>query len=107
MLITFKSPAAGDVLMLGAVGQKMLQIIGKDPDSVQGIVTLEQLPQAIAALDAARAEDVRHASADNEDDEDAPRGMAAPVSLSQRIAPLLELMRYAQRDGEVVIWNAT
>jgi hypothetical protein len=53
MLITFHSAAAADVIMFGKNGQQMLQIVGKDPAERQGIVTVEQLPQAIARLTAA------------------------------------------------------
>lgn len=109
MLITFKSRAAGDVLMLGKTGQHMLTLISKDTDATQGIITVAQLPAAITALSEALAAD-RAASRqtdEDEEDEDAPRGMAAPVMLAQRIAPLLELCRYALRDEEPVIWEAT
>lgn len=106
MLITFKSRAAGDVIMLGNVGQKMLEIMGKDAHDARGIVTVEQLADAMTALSAAAAADRAQAAPRDEDDEDAPRGMQAPVSLAQRIVPLLELLKYAARDKEPVIWEA-
>jgi hypothetical protein len=108
MLITFKSRAAGDVLMLGNTGQKMLELIGKDAQDPRGIITVDQLPAAVAALSAAAAADrARPAAAQNNDDEDAPQGMATPVALAQRIVPLLELCQYALRDKEPVIWEAS
>ena len=107
MLITFKSRAAGDVLMLGKNGQQMLSIIGKDADDKKGIVTTEQLPAAIAALSAAAAADRARPVVADDDDEHAPKGMAAPVGLAQRIVPLLELCQYALRDKEPVIWEAS
>ncbi|HSD37112.1 MAG TPA: DUF1840 domain-containing protein [Rhodocyclaceae bacterium] len=108
MLITFKSRAAGDVLMLGKNGQQMLGIIGKDAQDARGIVTVEQLPAAIAALSAAAAADrARPVAVQNDDDDDAPKGMGAPVALAQRIVPLLELCQYALRDKEPVIWEAS
>jgi hypothetical protein len=108
MLITFKSRAAGDVLMLGKNGQQMLSILGKDAHDPRGIVTVEQLPAAIAALNAAATADrAKPSTAQNDDDEDAPQGMAAPVGLAQRIVPLLELCQYALRDKEPVIWEAS
>ncbi len=108
MLITFKSGATADILMLGPVGQQMLEIVGKDPQEARGIITLSQLPAAIEALSAALA-DSRAASRQapsNEDEDDAPRGMAAPVSLAQRIAPLLDALRQALREEQPVIWEA-
>ncbi|MFT3735314.1 MAG: DUF1840 domain-containing protein [Rhodocyclaceae bacterium] len=109
MLITFRSPADADVLMLGQTGQQMLQILGKDPHDKRGIVTVEQLPAAIAALDAAftQHEAQRKQNEPDEDDPETPRGMAAAVSLSQRIVPLLNLLRRAQSQREVVTWEAT
>lgn len=109
MLITFRSHAAGDVLMLGKIGQQMLQIIGKDAQDANGIITVEQLPAAITALNAAAAADRANARPqdDDEDGEDKPRGMAAPVGLAQRIVPLLELFQYALRDKEPVLWEAS
>ena len=52
MLYKFKSQAAGDVIMLDLNGEQMLSIIGKEP-SPKGIITLQQIPAAIAALEAA------------------------------------------------------
>jgi Domain of unknown function (DUF1840) len=111
VLITFKSPADADVLMLGPVGKQMLEILGKDANDARGIVTLEQLPAAVAALDAAfvHHQSQRRATETETDEEadDTPRGMAAPVSLAQRIVPLLNLLRMAQSQGQVVTWEAT
>ena len=54
MLYKFKSRSEAMVIMLGAHGDQMLKIMGKEP-STQGIVTVEQIPDAIAALQAAAA----------------------------------------------------
>jgi hypothetical protein len=107
MLITFKSRAAGDVLMLGKNGQQMLEIIGKDINEPRGIVTAEQLPAAIAALNAAATADRSQGSPQGQDDDENARGMGAPVGLAQRIVPLLELFQFALRDKEPVIWEAS
>ena len=56
MMITFQSQAAGDVMMFGDVAKQMLKIIGKEPADA-GIVTVAQLPAAIAALKDAIAAD--------------------------------------------------
>ena len=50
MLIVFKSPASGDVIMFEKNGKEMLGVLGKDPSDAKGIVTVEQLPGAIAAV---------------------------------------------------------
>ena len=53
MLYKFKSPITSDIIMLEANGQQVLRIMGKGDDLAKGIVTVEQLPGAIAALEQA------------------------------------------------------
>ena len=131
MVITFKSRASGDVIMHGESARKILHIIGKDPEARQGIITVEQLPDAMQKLNAAIEEDrVRQAEleaerqrekeereqrafedfeAEDEEKEKEPEppssGMAAPVSLHQRGWPLLNMMRYSQQEATPVIWD--
>ena len=117
MLYTFRSAASADVLMLGDPAKKLLAILGKDPDDTQGIVTVEQLPDAIARLHAAIEEDrARQAERERErefaaaDDEAAERevarsGMAAPVGLAQRGWPLLDMLEAALTEEVPVIWG--
>lgn len=109
MLITFQSAAAADVIMFGDVAQRLLTVLGKDASSAAGIVTVEQLPDAIAALRHAIDEDKRHLGNDDEpadeDGQEAPRGMATPVSFYQRAWPLLEMLEYAQKEGKPVTWG--
>ena len=109
MLITFKSPAGADVLMFGKNGQQMLAIIGKDVNDPRGIVTFDQLPAALEQLEAARLADLasRHTTGGAQEDGEEARGMAAPVSIAQRIVPLQELLRYALQEKAVVTWEAT
>lgn len=108
MIITFKSRAAGDVIMFGNVARRMLQIIGKDPEQAKGIVTVEQLPAALSALRDAMAADkaaARDTQAGDQDEAEAPRGMEGPVALWQRAAPLAELMEYSKKESQPVIWE--
>jgi len=110
MLITFKSGAAADVLMFGEPAKTILRILGKDGDDPKGIVTVEQLPDAIARLRAAiEADKARHAQP-TEDEEEAAKetgqtGMAAPVSLAQRAYPLLALMEDSLKERTPVTWG--
>ncbi|MBT0963666.1 DUF1840 domain-containing protein [Denitromonas iodatirespirans] len=110
MLTTFKSAAGADVIMLGKTARTMFEVLGKDPDSATGIITVEQLPaaidrlkQAIAADKAARNDDTDGNG--DETEEDKPRGMAAPVSFYQRAWPLLELLELSQKEGKPVTWG--
>jgi len=112
MLITFKSRADADVIMFGEVGRQILVVIGKDPLEPQGIVTVEQLPEALAALQAAVETDrqERKADAPEDEDEDAARERAlrAPViSFAQRAVPLQTMLQHSLREKTPVIWSAS
>lgn len=108
-IITFKSRAAGDVIMFGKVAQLMLELIGKDRNDARGIVTVAQLPDAIAALrKAAEADKARPLAEEPDADADtkeSPRGMGGTVALWQRTAPLIELMTYSLKEEQPVIWE--
>ena len=52
MLYRFKSQATADVVMLEPNARQLLGVIGKTP-SPQGIVTVDQIPAAISALETA------------------------------------------------------
>jgi len=107
MLFKFKSPATGDLTMLEPHGRRVLEIIGKEV-APQGIILPEQMPAAIAALEAAvaREEAERKAAAQEtgEQDEDAA-ARPDPVSLRQRSTPFVEMLRRAQAEGKQVVWG--
>ncbi len=112
MLVTFKSAASADVIMFGAVAQTLIDILGKASDEGSGIVTVAQLPEAIARLKAAIEEDrARQAEpphdedADTEENEAGRSAMAAPVGLAQRAWPLLNMLEAALREKEPVVWG--
>ena len=71
MLVTFKSKAGADVLMLGRAAGRLIEIMGKDAADDTGIVTVEQLPQTIARLQAAIAEERERLAAQSSDERDA------------------------------------
>ncbi|MDP1733421.1 MAG: DUF1840 domain-containing protein [Sulfuritalea sp.] len=112
MIVTFQSPASGDVIMFGDVAQRMMKLMGKDVTD-KGIVTVEQLPDAIARLKAAIEEDKRQRAGVQE--EDLPRtepdsGAKASssrpfVTLTQRAVPLLELLEWSLKKKKPVVWG--
>lgn len=108
MIITFKSAAAGDVIMFGDVAKRMMQTMGREP-AEQGILTVEQLPTAIERLKAAIAEDKARLAAMREEDrpqsEPGTTGERPFVSLYQRAVPLLELLEWAQKKSKPVMWG--
>ena len=113
MIVTFQSPASGDVIMFGDVARRMIEIMGKEA-SAQGIVTVEQLPQAIALLKAAIEEDRRQRAGVAEEDlpqtEKVGAGGTAQnsrpfVTLAQRAIPLLELLEWSLKKKKPVVWG--
>lgn len=102
MIYEFKSRATGSVIMTEDIAEKLLKVIGKEPGST-GIVTVEQLPAAVAALRnklPAEGPDERQESTDDGDDE--PK---SSVSLQQRAFPLIEMMETALKAGKDVTWG--
>ena len=104
MLYKFKSRAAGDVIMFELDGDQMLTIIGRKP-SPQGIITVAQIPAAVAALEAAiaahEAAESRHAEHPEVELEAERDG----VRLHARAAPFIELLRDSAQAGKDVIWG--
>jgi hypothetical protein len=80
-------------------GKEMLSVLGKDPADAKGIVTVEQLPGAIAAvraaIDADKARLAESAPATEDDGDAKPAG--GGVSFFQRAVPLLELLERSSR----------
>ncbi|MEG0052925.1 MAG: DUF1840 domain-containing protein [Comamonas sp.] len=109
MLYKFKSRATADLIMLEANGRQVLEIMGK-PLEAHGIVTVEQIPAAIAALEAAVAEDAARRAATGADDADeaeedtSSSGAKDGVSLGRRVAPLVEMLRRSAAEGREVTW---
>lgn len=106
-MITFRSDATADIMMFDDVAKRMMAILGKD-DTERGIVTVEQLPDAIARLKAAIAEDhVRHAGEQEQPKtEEVPGGgQRAYVGLAQRIVPLLEMFECSLKAGKPIVWG--
>lgn len=110
MLYKFKSRATAELIMLEANGRQVLGIIGKSPEDEHGIITVEQIPAAIAALESAAREDsqrrTNEASVEGQDAADGDAGSNAvdTVGLSQRIAPFVEMLRRSAAEGKEVIW---
>jgi hypothetical protein len=103
MIYKFKSPAAGDVIMLGPQGDRFLSLLGREP-AASGIIEPEALAAALAALQAALAQEQPEpvpAPAAVE-----PTDRAEPaVALRQRLWPMVELLRRAQAAGQAVVWG--
>ena len=102
MLYTFKSPAAGNLIMLQPNGDRMLEIIGKEPGA-QGIILPEQMPAAIAALENAMAQEEPTADAEQAGN-NVPQKSDA-VSLRQRAVPFIDMLKRCQKAGKEIVWG--
>ena len=112
MLYKFKSRATADLILLEPHGRRLLQAMGREP-ARQGIVTAAQIPSAIAALEAAVAADERRraeaAQADEADEaKETESGDAEQdtVTLRQRAAPFIDMLRRSAAEGQDVVWGA-
>jgi Domain of unknown function (DUF1840) len=104
VIYKFKSKAAGDVIMLGPTGDRVLGLIGKAA-APTGIIEPAAMPAAIAALSAAiEADDAARAQPQPAGGEDeAPRPEA--ISLRQRAWPLVEMMKRCHADEAPIVWG--
>jgi len=97
MLYKFKSKDYGDVIMLEPNGRRVLEIIGKDAGP-KGIILPEQMPAAMAALQAAIAEEELAEKEAGVVQGDGP-------GLRQRALPFIELLQRNHRAGHEVVWG--
>lgn len=107
MLYRFKSKNAGDVIMLEPNGKRLLEIIGKEPGP-KGILLVDQMPQAIAALQAVVAqEELEFAQARAAFEAGQTREMpeGEGVSLRQRVQPFIDMLRVCLHHGDPVVWG--
>ena len=104
MLIVFKSAASADLITFEKNAQDMLEALGKGRSEGKGIFTVAQLPDAIARLRKAIAEDPARPAAPPEEAaaEDSPE---EGVSFHQRAVPLLEMLERALHEGGPVTWG--
>jgi len=106
MLYRFKSQATEDILMMEGNARQLLDIVGKS--SSKGIITVDQMPAAISALEEAVRQDAlnnKHnhdAFAAESHADDAER---VHVGLHQRAAPLIHMLKRSLAEGKDVIWN--
>ncbi len=114
MAYTFQSRATADLIMLEAAAKKILEILEKTPGA-PGIITLEQIPHALQALEQAIVEDEgrrREIEQEAQSADDAEGAHAAvtsaelgSVTLRQRVAPLADMLRRSAQEGKPVTWK--
>lgn len=104
MIYQFRSKAGPDVIMLADLTKRIFDILGR-PLEPRGILTVEQLPTLITALEAAILKDLEdRAKANDETEKDVEKPKLAD-RLGQRAYPFLELMKQAKAKEEPVMWG--
>jgi hypothetical protein len=104
MIYQFRSKAGPDVIMLADLTKRIFDILGR-PLEPRGILTEEQLPALITALETAILNDLeeRKKVGENKDSESEKPKLAD--RLGQRAYPFLELMKQARAKNEPVMWG--
>jgi hypothetical protein len=102
MLITFKSHASQDLIMMKDLAVVLLGIIGKTLGE-RGVITAEEMPQAIRKLEAAVVDDKHKPPPPQTQDEEERH--EEPLHLGQRAYPLLDMLRESQKENTAVMWG--
>ena len=109
MLVTFRTKAYANITMFGDVAKQLLELMGHS-GAVPSAIRAEDVPGALARLEAAIAQRkaVEAAKAPQDEDDDGRDGYDAPrkVTLAQRALPLLELLRTAAANKHDVMWDS-
>ena len=105
-LYRFKSRETGDLVMLKPHGQRILEVLGKDPEG-PGILVPDQIPAAVAALrEAVRQEEALQQKLK---DEAEARGELPPafdpVNLRVRSAPFIEMLQRCEKARVDIVWG--
>ena len=110
-LVVFRSKAAGEIFMFAETARRILDIIGK-PEAPRGVISAEQIDDALARLTAAVEEEKEQIRQAREQVEDAQRSgepaagdAARSITLGQRAFPLIEMLRAAQKKRVDVTWG--
>jgi hypothetical protein len=104
MIYQFRSKAGPDVIMLADLTQRIFEILGR-PLEPRGILTVEQLPTLIIALETAILKDLEDRAKSNTADQENTEKPKLADRLGQRAYPFLELMKQAKAKDEPVMWG--
>ena len=104
MIYQFRSKAGPDVIMLADLTQRIFEILGR-PLEPRGILTVEQLPALIIALETAILKDLEERAKSNTADQENTEKPKLADRLGQRAYPFLELMKQSKAKEEPVMWG--
>lgn len=108
MIYRFKSQATGELIMLEEAAKQILGILEKDA-AAPGIITLAQIPDAIARLrqaaldeEASQARQIQEAKAKAKGE---PIPRFSPLGLRQRSHTFIEMLARSAEENEPVRWG--
>lgn len=117
MLITFKSPVAGDTTYVGPIGERFLRMMGMS-GNVPGAMMADEVPEAleqfkrelqrIEAQEREAAEALKEREQEkvkNESEDENKKSAPRPVPTSQRAYPLIQLLEKSADAGCEVVWE--
>lgn len=104
MIYQFRSKAGPDVIMLADLTKRIFDILGR-PLEPRGILTNEQLPALITALETAILKDLEERSKVKEEPDESSEKPKLADRLGQRAYPFLELMKQARAKNEPILWG--
>ncbi len=111
MIYEFKCKATGNLIMTQAVGDQVLDIIGKR--AAKGVITVLEMPLVMQSLKSART---RAQAPDNLNSDAANNGQSdsvssndidrqPTVSLAQRLMPFIEMVERAHAAEKDIVWG--
>ncbi len=108
-LVVFRSKAAGEIFMFAETARRIFDIIGR-PEAPRGVITADQVPDAlhrlVAAVDEEKAQlKAAKDEADLQDKQGDGTVQQRPVTLGQRAFPLIEMLRAAEKKKVDVTWG--
>lgn len=108
-LVVFRSKAAGEIFMFAETARRIFEIVGK-AEAARGVITADQVPDALQRLAAAVEDEKAQIRAAAEQAEGADRRgedtpAQRPITLAQRAFPLIEMLRAAQKKKVDVTWG--
>jgi hypothetical protein len=103
MIYKFKSKASSDLLMMGPQGDRLLELLGRQP-SARGIIEPAQIPAALAALRAASAA-AEGGGEEAKEKPDAGHAGEEAVSLARRLWPMIRMLERAAEADVPVVWG--
>ena len=104
MSVTFKSKVTGDLLMLSAHAELLLERLGKTARK-PGILTPEQMNAALGALRELPDGEPHDDQHTEDDDVAAARQNGNDVSLRKRAWPLIKMIEKSQQANEPIVWG--